>query len=289
VLWSALYTEWLAARFVALLPRGARALQLEGLPDQAPVTRALRVLVAPGEDEAASWIPADYRTLGTAAELGVLAAGVPLSRQLEQVLREALALEARGAGDADPDLLVLERDLPRARQWAEVHARRLENQGRGARVLARDELRGDEDPARIHHMRIGEEWPLATFAGGQGLPLAPGDFGGTTVLVVPAGAEAAEREAWLELERAKVLKQRSPFAGLRVALEGGAPDLAQVLDELRTSGARSVLVVPAEFCASPEEMRALQGSIDTGKYGDAFDLEWLPGLGAELCCAAPED
>lgn len=294
VLWSALYTEWLEASFVAFSPRGARALQLEGLPDQAPATRALRVVVASGEAEAAGWIPADYRTLGTPAELEVLAAGVPVSRQVEQALRAALALEARGAGDGDPDLFVLERDLPRARQWAEVLARRLESQGRATRVLTRDELRevelrDGEDPARVHHLRVGDEWPLASFAEGRGLPLAPGDFGGTTVLVVPVAAEAAEREAWLELERAKVLKKRSPFAGLRVAVEGGAPGLAQVLDELQAGGARSVLVVPAVFCASPGEMRALQASIDAPRYGDAFDLAWLPGLGAELCCAPPDD
>lgn len=295
VLWSALYTEWLSARFVAITPRAARALQLEGLPDQAPATRALRILVAPGEEQGSRWIAADYQALGTPAELTELAAGVSLLRQVEPVLRAALELDARAPEDVRPELFVLERDLPRARQWAEVLAWRSQGKGRSARVLTADELRGedalrgDTAPARIHHLRIGAEWPLATFAEGQGLPLASGDFGGTTVLVVPAGAEASERAAWLELERAKALKKRSPFHGLRVALQDGRPDLGQVLDELRAGNTRSVLVVPAVFCASPEEMRALRDSIDERRYGDAFDLEWLPGLGAELCCASPED
>ena len=179
---------------------------------------------------------------------------------------------------------MLERDLPRARQWAAAFARRL---GPAARVLVASELRGDEDPARVHRLEIGGEWPLAFFRQGKGLPLAEGDFGGTTVLVVSAAAEPAEREAWLELERAKALKTRSPFAGLRVALEGGEPTLARVLDELDEAGARSVLVVPATFCASSAEMQALRSSLDERtRTGERFDLAWLPGLGAELVAAA---
>ena len=180
---------------------------------------------------------------------------------------------------------MIERDLPRARRWAEVFACRL---GRGARVVTASELTGSEDPARVHRLAIGGEWPLASFAEGQGLPLAEGDFGGTTVLVVPAGTDAAEREAWLELERTKALKKRSPFAGLRVAVVDGEPGLAQVLAELRESGSRSVLVVPATFCASPAEMQALRSSIGDDLAAD-LDLAWLPGLGAELCCAPAEE
>jgi len=154
-------------------------------------------------------------------------------------------------------------------------------------VLA-SELRGDEDPARIHRLAIAGEWPLAGFADGTGIPLAEGDFGGTTVLVVPATASETERESWLELERAKALKKRSMFAGLRVAVDGGAPSLAQVVGELASSGARSVLIVPATFCASAEEMQALARSVPDALASE-LDLAWLPGLGAELCCAAPGD
>ncbi len=291
VLWSAMYTEWLEADFVAVMPRGAAALRLEGLPDRAPVTCGLHVLVLPGAQDA-SWIPADFHEVGTAADLAVLDADAPLARQVEDALRDALGLDERAPESPAPVLCVLERDLPRARQWAEVHARRLERRGQAARVITASELPdgpGAEDPAGVRHMRIGGEWPLSTFSDGRGLPLAPGDFGGTTVLVVPAGADAAEREAWLELERTKVLKKRSMFAELRVALADAEPTLAQVLSELRTSGARSVLVVPAVFCASSDEMRALQESIGDGNAIEDFDLAWLPGLGAELCCAPSED
>jgi len=288
VLWSAMYTEWLAARFVAVTPRGAAALRLEGLPDRAPATRELRVLVASGDEEELGWIAADYRAIGTPVELAALGGDATLSRQVEDTLRAALELAPRDQATSEPALCVLERDLVRARQWAEVHARRLESAGRAARVISAEELRGDEDPARVQRLRIGGEWPLASFSEGRGLPLAPGDFGGTTVLVVPSGADAAERAAWLELERSKALKKRSPFAGLRVALADAEPTLPQVLSELRASGTRSVLVVPAVFCASPAEMRALRDSIGDSAEDD-FDLAWLPGLGTELCCAPPED
>lgn len=290
VLWSAMNTEWLDAPFVALRPRGARALQLEGLPDLAPVTRSLRILVAREDEERARWIPADYAKIGTPAELDVLNGDAPVPHQVEDTLREALELGARERTDREPELCVLERDLPRARQWAEVYARRLEQGGRPARVVAAGELRGDEDPARMHRLAIGGVWPLATFVEGRGIPLAPGDFGGTTVVVLPAGIDAAEREAWLELERTKALKERSPFAGLRIAAAEGGPGLAQVLGELRASGARSVLVVPAVFCASPEEMEDMKRSLrETASVADELDLSWLPGLGGELCCAPAED
>jgi hypothetical protein len=49
-----------------------------------------------------------------------------------------------------------------------------------------------------------------------------------------------------------------------------------------------VLVVPATFYASPAEMQALRSSIGEAVAGD-LDLAWLPGLGAELCCAPAEE
>ena len=289
VLWSALYTDWLAQSFVAVEPRGASALRSEGLPERAPATCGVRILLAGGDEADSAWLADDFRTIGTPVELGPLAADEPVSAQIEDALRVALELAPRAPMSAEPVLCVLERDLPRARQWAEVHARRLERAGRPARVVIASELSGDEDPARVQQLRIGGLWPLASFAEGRGLPLAEGDFGGITLLVVPAGAEATEREAWLELERTKALSKRSPFAGLRVALTDAEPRLPEVLAELRAAGTRSVLVVPAVFCASPGEMRALAEALGDAAFAVDFDLAWLPGLGGELCCAAPDD
>ena len=285
VLWCAMESDWLEAEFLAVEPRGARALQMEGLPERAPATRALRVLVPAGAEADSAWLADDFRTLGTPVELATMAADPATA--IERALRAALALPPRAPSAAEPVLCVIERELPRARQWAEIHARRLEHAGHPARVVAAAELRGDEDPARVEHLCVGGLWPLASFAAGQGLPLAEGDFGGTTVLVVPPGTAPAECEAWRALEREKVLKKRSPFADLRVALSDAEPRLPQVVTELRSAGARSVLIVPATFCASPAEMRALADSL--GEDAGELDIAWLPGLGGELCCAPPED
>ncbi|HEX6883232.1 MAG TPA: hypothetical protein VF530_07605, partial [Planctomycetota bacterium] len=279
VLWSALYGEWLDARFLAFEPRGAGVLQLEGLPEREPATRSLEVRAAAEALEALAWVRADYAAVGVPVTLAPLD-DASAARASEDALRGALGLAPASDAGAG-EWCVLERDLPRARGWAEAFARRI---GPGARVVTRAELRGDEDPARVHELRIGGEWPLTHFAEGQGLPLAEGDFGGTTVLVVPAGTDTSARDAWLALEHAKALRKRSPFAGLRVALADGEPGLPEVLADLAQAGARSVLVVPAVFCASDEEMRALWSSVPAAlRSGDAFDLAWLPGLGAELC------
>jgi hypothetical protein len=288
-LWSALYTEWLDARFVALAPRGERALQLEGLPDRAPVTRSVLIAVEARALEASRWLADDYRTVGVEAELRALAADASPGAELEVALRSAFGLERRAVRGAEAELVVLERDLPRARQWGEVYAERLRTGERAARVVLAAELKGDEDPARVHRLALGDEWPLASFAEGKGIPLAPGDFGGTTLLVVPAGTEPSTREAWLALERDKVLKKRSPFANLRVALADGEPGLAQVTGELAASGAHSVLVVPAVFCASPAEMQALASTLRVSDAADALDLTFLPGLGAELVGGGEEE
>ncbi len=290
-LWCALHTDWLAVDFVALEPRGVGAFGMEGLPERAPATRAVRLLVAGGSEAEAEPIAADFRALGTPVELEGLAAEASLSAQAEDALRAALALAPRLPESGEPVVCVLERDLPRARQWAEIYGRRLAREGHAVQLLTLAELAATTMPAgmRVQELRIGGLWPVESFAAGRGLPLAPGDFGGTTVLVVPAAAEAAEREAWLALERDKALRKRSPFAGLRVALEGAEPRLAQVLTDLRAAGARSVLVVPAVFCASPEEMRALADAAGEFALGDALDLSWLPGLGGELCAAEPEE
>lgn len=290
-LWCALYTEWLAVPFVALEPRGVGALAMEGLPERTPATREVRVLVAAGRVGEAEPIAADFRTIGTPVTLSALDGAAPVSIQAEDALRAALALAPRSAEAGEPIVCVLERDLSRARQWAELHARGLARAGHATRVLTLAELAATTLPegTRVQDLRLGGLWPLDSFAEGRGLPLAPGDFGGTTVLVVPATADAAEREAWLALERAKALRKRSPFAGLRVACAGAEPGLAQVLAELRDAGARSVLVVPTVFCASPEEMRALADSADELALTSELDLAWLPGLGGELCAAAEEE
>lgn len=77
-------------------------------------------------------------------------------------VRPSTSRRARPRAENPCWLCALERDLPRARQWAEVYARR-QHDGRASRV---------------RRLSIGGEWPLESFSGGRGLPLAPRAAGG---------------------------------------------------------------------------------------------------------------
>jgi uncharacterized iron-regulated protein len=283
---AAFGSDWLAADYVLAEPRGEGALRLEGLPDRAPATRAVTILAAPGAAEGVAWLRDDLGAIGTLAQVRAFAPERSPSSQLEDELRAALGLGPRPVPSGEPLFVVLERDTPRARQWAEVRARQHERAGRPARVVLAEQVTPDE-PTERERLALGGALHLANFAEGRGLPLSPGAFGGTTVVVVLASAGVDERTAWRKLEEDKVLRKRSMFAGLRVAFEDAEPRLATVLAELVAKGTRNALVVPATFCAFPHEMQALRASIDERSL--ALELTWLPGLGAELVGAVSAD
>lgn len=283
---AAFSSDWLAVDYVLAEPHGEGALRLEGLPDRAPSTRSVTVLAAPERADGLAWLRDDFATIGTSAETRALASGAPVSSQLEDALRAGLELAPRPAPGGAPLLVVLERDTPRARQWAEIRARGHERAGRSARAVTADQVAPDE-PTERERLVLGGALQLASFAEGRGLPLSPGAFGGTTIVVLPSSAGTDERAAWKKLEEDKVLRKRSPFAGLRIAFEDAEPRLATVLDELVARGARNALVVPATFCATAAEMQALRASIDERTL--ALELAWLPGLGAELCSPEPAE
>ncbi|MFQ5653220.1 MAG: hypothetical protein ACE5GW_00640, partial [Planctomycetota bacterium] len=128
--------------------------------------------------------------------------------------------------------------------------------------------------------RVEAGWRAADLADGVALPLAPGPFGGTTVLVVPEGVSDEEKAAWRELEAENVIKKRSRFANLKVAFSDGERTLPEVLGEIRSAGRSVTLIVPARFCASAEEMRSLRARTDGHRQG--LRISWLPGLGGRL-------
>jgi uncharacterized iron-regulated protein len=280
VLWTALYGSWLRSPMLALAPTDLSRLSMEGLPDKAPMMARLTITFDESVKAKVEKIANDYRSVGAQVELAAPLAG----KELTAAVRAQLGLAAV-AVSAAPDarhFVVLERDLPRARQWAEIQAAQMRGRGLDAEVVLADAVPKDTPRERVHTMAIGGDsgWPAEGFATGAFLPLAGGSFGGTTLLVMPAGSSQHDYESVLALETAKVIKRRSMFANLAVARIDAEPTLPQVLDALRQKGRSRVLIVPFQFCASADEMQNLQRAVGDSARG--MDLHWLPGLGAEL-------
>lgn len=272
VLWTALYGEWLDAEFVAIDPQDLVRLGMEALPDQAPVAKSLQLVSQRVPQERLERVAADFTKIGLATSVTSLPAVEPLASCGLLVTKFGKSLPV---GADTPRALALTADLPRAREWAALH-QLLQLRNGQATVLAAPGTEG----AQVLEIGGAGPFPVASFANGRGLPLAGGPFGGTTVVVLPKGVSDADRAAWLQHEQNKVLKQRSMFANLAVAMADGSPSLAEVITQLKSRGRSRFLVVPAVFCAGPEWMQQLQREL--GEAGDGCDLAWLPGLGAEL-------
>ena len=277
VVWTALYGDWLDADFVAIDPDGLARLAMEALPDQRPAARSLR-LFARGNRAPLDELAKDFAKLGTKVEVSPLAAEPAL---LAQTGRAALGLPALATG-GDPASLLLAEPTPRAREWAALHAARQLRGGVLAHIVDLQNRPHGDDAQRLRPLRVGGDgpWPVSAFANGKGLPLAGGPFGGTTVVVLPKGTSDADKTAWLEHEKNRVLKQRSMFANIAIASADGAPSLADVITQLKARGRLRFLIVPAVFCADAVTMQALRAQL--GDAGDGADVAWLPGLGAAL-------
>ena len=83
--------------------------------------------------------------------------------------------------------------------------------------------------------------------------------------------------AWLEVEERDPLAKTSRFHRLRVATTSGERALDKTLATLLEENRKNVLIVPAEFCADGDTMRALEREVR--ELRDAMTLHWLPGLG----------
>lgn len=161
---------------------------------------------------------------------------------------------------------------------------------------------GEQVPAGLG---ILPPFRIESLMDGRGLPLASGPFGGTTILVVPAGATDEQKAAWKKLEETEAIKKKSRFARLVVLT---APDEAQVddlgmergppqitglavqglpaaLQAVKDAGRSVVLVVPAVFCADAEMMAEIRAA--ARPYEEILDLSYLPGLGGGVMPPAP--
>lgn len=302
---AALYADELAARAVAIEPRRYSKLRDLSLPlpelrgqDPRPMT-SLRVVVEAADDAADHGAAAAGASGGGAAGAGASPADwwrdelaeyarvefpsvlVPGASdpwqawsQVESEVRTALRLEMPAPTSSKARRFVLaDAGSPRSRFWS--------------RRFALEKTAADSDPVAVFMTPptdtaaalVVTEIRAADFAGEGALPTCPGPFGGTTVVVLPAGAPADELAAWKALVENDPLTRKSRFTRLRVAASGGdaADELPAVLTKLESENRRNVLIVPAVFHADGETMRALSRSVQP--FAERMTLHWRPGLG----------
>lgn len=254
-LWFSLYGDIDGAKVVALSPQSAQQLAEASVAERAP-DRPSVVLVGEGLD-------GGIQTLVLAgSNVRVHAPSENARAQLEGLLADALGTR-RPDLSGDTVALRVAVDAPIARQWSRLAAARLEADGR-PRIVAFGGA-GPESP-----LTVGPQ----DFASGHALPLAPGPFGGTTMLVVPPQTDPTVLAAWKKLGDDDVIKARSRFARLVVTTQA---ELPTALDELAASGRRNVLIVPATFAATSAQMQQLAASAEG--HTSALRVAWLPGLG----------
>lgn len=249
-LWAGLYGD-AASEVIAIEPLSPRRLAEAGIPDETPDDRQIKIKGAPDAMAAAT----------TTLELAGVQHAVEPSLDPEAEIRRALGLAARSLS-GDPVQLRITTQTTIALQWARLHARLAERGGSPHTVVV--------DPSRPPTLTVAPE----TFSQGQGLPLAPGAFGGTTILVLPAELDPALRDAWAKLGEDDVLKKRSRFATLVVVDDAS---LGPKLDELREKGKRSMLIVPAAFAVGAGRMKSIQALV--ASHDEGLDVHYLPGLG----------
>jgi len=272
---SALYAGELKAPFLAVAPRRFGKLRMLGLP--APSDRGhLKLLALEADQKWWEKEAEDYGKAGLKVDLQQAPAnGWERLQKTEDDVRATLKLPARKVSEEDePTVLILENDTPRARNWAHRYALRLE----GKVTVASQEAAVD---GKTLSFGEGGLFSPEDLMDGRCLPMAAGPFGGTTILIVPKEVPEEQHAAWKELQEKKAIKKKSRFARLVVLIETDeGAGLADALEAVRAAGRRSVLVVPAVFCADPESMRRWR--TEAKDYEDRLDLGWLPGLGGSL-------
>lgn len=268
----------LEARALAFDPRRFASIKDFPLPlpesrgDAPAPAKSLRVVVR--DADAAWWTAelAEYRRVGFDADLAA-AAGDAWDAELrrENAVREALGLELRAVPKDAPRAHVRV-DGPRARSWA----RRLadaRSRDDGTLVALLEESPAEE--AKSNEIALAVR--AADCAQPGRLPLCPGPFGGSTVVVLPSDVAPEEAAAWRALQESDPLAKASRFHRLVVADAAGERALPAVLAELAAKNRTNVLIVPAAWCAGGATMRALQQSVR--EYEDRMTLNWRPGLG----------
>lgn len=276
---AALLTNSMAVRAVALGPRRYAKIKDNPLPlpeDSGPrAARSLDVFVRASDE--AWWADelAAYGSIGLVNELHRFTSDPwDLELERENALRRGMELSERAAPTGARGFIEVPGDSVRARLWARERAvAALLEDGRAVALFEEGEA-----PSATGAERVSLDVDRSKILQGEGLPVCPGPFGGTTVLVVPPG----ELDAWLGLEEDDPLAKRSRFLRTRVATYPGEDspadrDLGHVLQALLEKNRKNVLIVPATFHAGESAMRSLVREVE--ELDDRMTLHWLPGLG----------
>jgi len=227
---AALQADALATTVFAIQPREFTRLADMPLPlpqlagPEGPLARRVRVEARPEDVDWWQGELAQHAEVGIDAALEAPAADpwqVDLAR--ERRIRAALGLPAPEPAPGARRVHVVG-GSPRLQRWARIRAAEA-----GDVQLALLDAPPATD-ASAPYAPTPDPADLAQDAP----PRCPGPFGGTSVLVLPDGLDAAARADWLALEEADPLAAASRFHRLRIATLGGERDLATVLETLRS-------------------------------------------------------
>ncbi len=264
-------------RAVVLQPRQFAAIKDFSLPlpelrgDAPAREKELHVLVNAGDE---GWWSSEieaYRGVGLPSDLATATHDAwQIDFDRENAVRAALGLGARTLPADAPRKYILAQTA-RARAWARRAAlHRSIDPGELVAVVDAppEDAQATEIPTAIH---------ARDFRMPGALPMSPGAFGGTTVVVLPADMPQDEVDAWLALEKDDPIAAQSRFSRLKVATGSADHALPTVLAQLLEKKRKNVLIVPAVFCSDGASMRALQNSVV--RFEDEMTLTWRPGLG----------
>lgn len=274
---SVLLTDGLAVTGLVLEPKRYTSLKDFPLPlpelrgDLPRVAKSLHVIAAGADAEWWRGELAEYAGVGLANTFDLLGTDAWRGElERENAVRAALGLERHVVKEFAAKRHLVVGDGARARSWGRLLAQERAAAGELLALLPTAPEGGDSTPLA-----------LATSANdyvkGAPLPRAPGPFGGTTVVVLSDDLPQAERDAWSELQKNDPLNKSSRFHRLVLATQSGERALSVVLEELIGKNRKNVLVVPAQWCADGDVLRALKKA--ARPFENQMTLHWRPGLG----------
>lgn len=193
-------------------------------------------------------------------------------RQVRNLVRKSLGLpEIPPKIVSNRQYLLIENPTPRATFWGSLQANQIaKSSGQPTVAIA---THPDNEDAK----QIATKISVESVKRDNVLPLCPGPFGGTTVLVLPDGLDSKQVDTWVALEAEDPLNAKSRFHRIRIAHGTGERGLPAVLEKLKSENRKNILLVPTVFYADFAWLRNIQQSAEP--FEDSMTLHWLPGLG----------